>query len=168
MKNNAFQRITHPIPYVCPSNAHWLILGSFPSVKSRETAFYYGHPQNRFWPLLAKLFHESVPSNTEEKTALLYRHGIALWDVIGSCEIIGSSDTSIRNVQPNDLSALFLKAPITRVVCNGATAGKLYHKYLFPDTKIPADILPSTSPANASWSMERLAEAWCILLQHEL
>lgn len=150
----------HPFEPVVDAGCHTLILGSFPSVKSRENAFYYGHPQNRFWRVLAAVFGEAVPADVPAKKALLLRHGIALWDVIASCEITGSSDASVRNAVPVDIARVIQTAPIRRVVCNGALAAKLYRRHLQPITGIAAVTAPSTSPANAAWSAERLTEAW--------
>lgn len=152
--------IIHPIAPVYDTDSRVLILGSFPSLKSRESNFFYGHPQNRFWRVLAALYGASVPVSVEEKISFLKSHQIALWDVIHSCEITGSSDSSIRNVVPNDLSPIFSAASIKAVYTNGKTADRLYRRYLLPDTQIPAVCLPSTSPANASWSLDRLIEAW--------
>lgn len=153
-------RVTHPFPPVVDENCGILILGSFPSVKSREDGFFYGHPQNRFWRMLAAVFGEDIPADIPAKKALLLRHHIALWDVIASCEIEGSSDASVKNAVPVDIARVLRAAPITRVICNGALAGKLYARYLQPATGIGAVVLPSTSPANAAWSLERLTDAW--------
>lgn len=152
--------IVHPIEPVYDSNSLVLILGSFPSVKSRETAFFYGHPQNRFWRVLAENLNEEVPQNTEKKKAFLLKNRIAVWDVIGSCDIDGSSDASIRNVTVNDLNIILNNCDIKAIYVNGKTAYKYYQKYTEPFTGRPAVCLPSTSPANAAWNMERLTEAW--------
>ena len=137
-----------------------LILGSFPSVKSREEGFYYGHPQNRFWRLLARLTDEEIPETIEEKKTLLLKHQIAIWDVVHSCDIVGSSDSSIKNAVPNDFSFILKTAPIRQIYTNGGTAYKLYHKYCEKVTGFEAVKLPSTSPANASYSLERLISQW--------
>lgn len=137
-----------------------LILGSFPSVKSREQAFFYGHPQNRFWRVIAALCDEPMPETIAAKRDLALRHGIALYDVIESCTIEGSSDASIRDVVPADLSPILAAAPITHVYTNGKTAGRLYQRYQAQTIALPMTILPSTSPANAAWSLERLVAAW--------
>ncbi len=158
------QKIEHPIPPLYDAQSRILILGSFPSVKSREQAFFYGHPQNRFWTLLGALFQEKTPQTVEEKRAFALGHHLALWDVIASCEIVGSSDSSIRNVVPNDLSPILQTAKIERIFTNGKTADKLYQRYIFPSTKMPAVCLPSTSPANAAWNSERLKTAWNVIL----
>jgi len=141
-----------------------LVLGTFPSVKSRENAFYYGHPQNRFWRVLAALFEESAPRTIEEKKILLLSHNVALWDVLASCDITGSADGSIRRPVPNDIAALLAKAPIRGVFCNGQAAFALYRRWCRPQTGVPAVALPSTSPANARWTPAMLAEAWRPLL----
>lgn len=158
------QKIEHPIPPLYDAQSRILILGSFPSVKSREQAFFYGHPQNRFWYLLGALFGVQPPQTVEEKRAFALKYHLALWDVIASCEIVGSSDSSIRSVVPNDLSPILQTAKIERIFTNGKTADKLYRQYIFPKTLIPAVCLPSTSPANAAWNMERLKAAWQVIL----
>ena len=161
--DNAYQSIIHPIPPVFDADSEILILGSFPSVKSREAGFFYGHPQNRYWRVLALVFGEPFPETVPDRRAFLLRNHIAAWDVIGSCEIIGSSDASIRNVQANDLEPILKSAPIREIFVNGRTAEKMYHKYTEPLTGRPAVCLPSTSPANAAWSLERLARAWSVI-----
>ena len=157
------QTLVHPIPPLFDAQSRVLILGSFPSVKSRETQFFYGHPQNRFWKLLALLFDEETPVTIEEKRALVLRHHLALWDTIRSCTVTGSSDSSICNVVPNDLRVILQHSCVDRIYCNGATSFRLYQKYILPQTGIPAHKLPSTSPANAAWSMERLYRAWEVI-----
>ena len=160
-----YEHIVHPFPPLFDNNSKILILGSLPSVKSREQMFFYGHPQNRFWPLIAELFKEPAPRDIEEKKQLVLRHGIALWDSIYSCDIIGSGDSSIRNVVPTDLSPIFETADIKKVFCNGGTSWKYYHRFQEKELGIEAQALPSTSPANASWSIERLKSAWKIILE---
>ena len=155
--------ISHPIPPVWNKNSRVLILGSFPSVKSRENGFFYGHRQNRFWKVLAAVFDSPVPETIEEKKQLLLENNIALWDVIAACDITGSADSSIRNVKPNDILPIIMKSKITTVFVNGNTAAKLYEKYLFPETKIKATFLPSTSPANAKYSLKMLVERWKVI-----
>lgn len=150
----------HPIEPVYNENSRILILGSFPSVRSREVGFFYGHPQNRFWRVLSELYGETLPDTVAQKKDLLLRHGIALWDVIASCDIVGSSDSSIKNVVPNDVNRILLAADIKHIYTNGKTAQTLYDRYLFPQTGREATCLPSTSPANAAWSLSRLCEAW--------
>jgi len=137
-----------------------LILGTFPSVKSRENQFYYGHPQNRFWKVIAAITKSSLPKTVEEKKELLLMHRIALWDVIKSCRIIGSSDSSIRDVTVNDLSIILKAADIQRIYANGGKAYELYKKYAYEQTKRTIEKLPSTSPANAKWSIEQLCMEW--------
>lgn len=148
-------------PAVYTQRAHTLILGTWPSPKSREQGFFYGHPQNRFWPLLARLLGAPVPAHgdIEAKKALIFTHRLALWDTLASCTIQGASDASITDVVPNDIAALCAKAPIQRILCNGATAYRIYQTYAAVPG-IQAVKLPSTSPANAAWNMDRLAEAW--------
>ena len=205
-----YQHIDHGFDPVFDERSRVLVLGSFPSVLSRENAFYYGNPRNRFWRVMAACLGEPVPPNEGEafapapsggscfslpltraeragccsaasgsgeplpataraatlaesirlKRAMLLRHGIALWDVIESCDIKGSSDASIKNVMSAHIERVLEIAPIEAVVCNGGTAGRLYRRYLQERTGIVAQVLPSTSPANASWSLERLIERW--------
>ncbi len=154
------ERVVQEFAPVCDAHSKVLILGTAPSRKSREAGFYYGHPQNRFWKMLAAVTGEEVPQTTEEKKALLLCNGIALHDVIHSCDIIGSSDSSIRNVEPADLGRILSVTGEIPVFCNGGTAYRLYRKYQEKKTKIPARQLPSTSPANAAWRLERLVEEW--------
>lgn len=155
-------RIKTTFEPVFNENSRVLILGSFPSVKSREENFYYGHPQNRFWRLIASLTEEEVPTTIAEKKALLLCHGIALWDVVLECDIIGSSDSSIRNVVPADINKILLSAGIERIIGNGDKACKLYEKYCKEATGRNIIKCPSTSPANASFGMERLKEMWSV------
>lgn len=157
------ETVVHPIPPVYDSNSRVLILGSFPSVKSREQCFFYGHPQNRFWRVIAQICGERVPESIDEKKALLIKNGIAVWDVIHSCVIVGSADSSIRNAVPNDLNGIIGNSRIERIFTNGKKADGLYKKYLERQTGIRAVCLPSTSPANAAWSLERLTEEWRII-----
>ena len=187
--------LVHPIPPLYDETSRVLILGSFPSPKSREAQFFYGHPQNRFWKVMARVldwhgesgsypaggFSEGgcsadcpvpadgpvfVPSSTEEKRAMLLSNHVALWDTIASCEITGASDSSITNVTPNDLSSILETAKIRAVFCNGAASHKLYMKYIFPVTGREAVKLPSTSPANAAWSVDRLTAAWQVVAEY--
>ncbi|MEG0769001.1 MAG: DNA-deoxyinosine glycosylase [Ruthenibacterium sp.] len=148
-------------PIVTPCS-RLLILGTWPSPKSREQGFYYGHPQNRFWPLLARLLAAAAPCTIAEKTALIEKNGLALWDVLASCTITGAADASIRDAVPNDIAALCRTAPIRKVLCNGAAAYRLYQRYCGEagEPVLPAVQMPSTSPANAAWSMDRLYAAW--------
>ena len=155
--------IKHPFPPFFREDSHILILGSFPSVKSREQMFFYGHPQNRFWRVLAAVFEDDTPSTIEEKKWFLEKHCIALWDSIGRCTIEGSSDSSIRDVVPNDLSLILKSAPIAAIFCNGKQSFDCYNRYIAPVLSQKAEVLPSTSPANAAWSFDRLVEAWRII-----
>lgn len=123
-----------------------LILGSFPSVKSRDVAFYYGNPLNRFWSVLSEAFGESLPRSTEEKTRLCLSHGIALWDIVASCSVTGSLDANLRNIQTVDLSRVLEHSPIQKILCNGAAAFRLTTAAYNGD--LPVIKLPSTSPAN--------------------
>lgn len=160
-----YEHIVHSFEPVYDKASEILILGTLPSVKSRENNFYYGHKQNRFWKVLATLLKEPVPDTIEEKKAMLLAHRIALWDVIQSCDIKGSSDSSIKNVQPTDIGMILEKTNITRIYANGNKAGQLYQRYQYPATGRKATVLPSTSPANAAWSLERLCKAWHVILE---
>ena len=162
-----YEHIVHSFEPVYDKDSEILILGTLPSVKSRENNFYYGHKQNRFWKVLATLLKEPVPETIEEKKAMLLAHRVALWDVIQSCHIKGSSDSSIKNVQPTDIGMILEKTNVTQIYANGNKAGQLYKRYQFPVTGIEATVLPSTSPANAAWSLARLCEAWKTIL-HDL
>ncbi|MDR1631041.1 MAG: DNA-deoxyinosine glycosylase [Oscillospiraceae bacterium] len=150
----------HTIAPVFDKDSRVLILGSFPSVLSRKTEFFYGHPQNRFWQVLSQVFGLPLPVNVEEKRELLYASHVAVWDVIASCDITGSSDSSITNVVPNDISRILDFCDIRAIFANGQTAGRLYQKFIYPKTGREATVLPSTSPANAAFSLERLCEVW--------
>ena len=162
-----YEHIVHSFEPVYDKDSEILILGTLPSVKSRENNFYYGHKQNRFWKVLATLLKEPVPETIEEKKAMLLAHRVALWDVIQSCDIKGSSDSSIKNVQPTDIGMILEKTNVTQIYANGNKAGQLYKRYQCPVTGIEATVLPSTSPANAAWSLARLCEAWKTIL-HDL
>ena len=155
--------ITHPFPPVYNKDSKVLILGSFPSVKSREKMFFYGHPQNRFWKVISSVFESDLPETVEEKKQFLLENKIALWDVLESCEITGSSDSSIRNVKANDLSMILKEANIKKIYLNGKTAEKYFKKYTQEKINMDAVCLPSTSPANAVWSFERLFEEWKVI-----
>ena len=159
--NSEYTHIKHEFEPVFDENSKVLVLGTLPSVKSRENNFYYGHPQNRFWKLIAALCDEDiVPQTIEEKRKILLKHHIAVWDVISECDIIGSSDSSIKNVVPADLSVILDNTDIDRIYANGGKAYELYMKYQYG--KIGREIikLPSTSPANAAYSLERLCQIW--------
>lgn len=155
-----YQKVRHEFEPVFDENSRILILGSFPSVKSREQQFYYGHPQNRFWKVIAGLTGSQIPQNIEEKKRMLLQNRIAVWDVIAECEIVGSSDSSIRNVVPTDLNRILQCADIRQIYANGNTARKLFER--FQQKKCGREVigLPSTSPANAAFSLERLTESW--------
>ena len=155
--------IYHPFPPLYDGDSQILILGSFPSVKSREQNFFYGHPQNRFWKVTAAVFDLPVPNTIEEKKRFLHQNHIALWDVIGSCDITGSSDSSIKNVCDNDLSDILNGSHISRIFVNGKAAEKYYNRYTRSATGMDAFCLPSTSPANAAWSLEKLIGAWSVI-----
>ena len=154
----------HTIAPVYNENSRILILGSFPSVKSREQGFFYGHPRNRFWKVLAGITEAPVPVAVEEKKNFLLEHRIAVWDVIAACTIRGSSDASIRDVVPVDLAPILETAKIQRIFTNGSTSDRLYQKYLKPATGMEAVRLPATRPANAAFSYEQLCEEWKICL----
>lgn len=156
-------QVFHTIAPVFDQNSKILILGSFPSVKSRENGFFYGHPQNRFWKILSALFEDCLPQTNDEKRAFLLKHHIALWDVIASCEIRGSSDQSIKNAVPNDLSVILKEANIQHIFTNGGTATRLYRRYLEKQIGIEAIPLPSGSPANAAWSLDALVDSWRVI-----
>ncbi len=155
--------IEHPFQALFGAESDTLILGSFPSVKSREAMFFYGHPQNRFWRVIAALYGEEVPQSIGEKKRLILSHNLALWDSIHSCTITGSSDSSVKDVVPNDLSLILDNSKVDRIFCNGALSHKMYMKYIFPKTGITAVKLPSTSPANAAFSLERLVGEWKVI-----
>ena len=158
--------IIHPIPPLFDAQSAVLILGSFPSVKSREARFFYGHPQNRFWRLLAQLLEEDETQTVSDKKRLALTHHIALWDAVHSCTVTGSSDSSIRDVVPNDVTVILQSSQIRQIFCNGATAYRLYQRYIYPQTGFRAAQLPSTSPANAAWSLQRLTEAWRVVTEY--
>ena len=159
------QHIVHPIPAFYRQNSRVLILGSFPSVKTRESGFFYGHPQNRFWKLMALLFADETPQSVPEKAAFLARHRIACWDSIHACDIVRSSDASIRNAVPNDFTEILAATGLRRIYTNGKKSHEIYQAYCLPQTGIEDVCLPSTSPANAAWSLERLADAWKVILE---
>ena len=158
-------RIDHPFGPLFSENSRVLILGSFPSVKSREQQFFYGHPQNRFWKVIAALYHQEVPSTIDQKKKLILENHLALWDSIASCVVTGSSDASIREVRANNLSVILDHSPIRKIFCNGKTSWQMYEKWIRPVTGREAVCLPSTSPANAQWSLDRLIDSWSVILQ---
>lgn len=162
------ERIEHPLPPLFNTESEILLLGSFPSVKTREANFFYGHPQNRFWPLLSELLAVDPPLRAAEAARareVLLAHKIALWDTIYACRIKGSSDASIREVEPTDLKAIVEASRIHHIFCNGGTSYKYYKQYQDAQIGLPVTKLPSTSPANAAWTMARLKEAWQVILE---
>lgn len=160
MTQDTAQLIEHSIDPIFDARSRLLMLGTMPSPKSREQGFFYGHPQNRFWKVLAAVFGAPVPKSIPEKRAFLLEHRIALWDVLASCEIAGASDASIRNPKPNDLRRILDRAPIERIFCTGAKAAQLYRRLCEPTTGIPCLQLPSTSPANAAMRLDDLIEVY--------
>lgn len=158
--------VRHTIDPVFDADSRVLMLGTMPSPKSRETGFYYGHPQNRFWKVMAALFDEPVPEGNDQKRDLALRHGVALWDVLSECTIEGASDGTIADCVPNNIGSILAKAPIRAVFCTGAKAAELYGKYCEPQTGVACTRLPSTSPANAAKSLEQLIEAYRIILPY--
>jgi len=160
MNNLKYSSVKHTFEPIYNMESKILILGTFPSVKSREIGFYYGHPQNRFWKVISSVFECEIPQTIEQKKHMLLNFNIAIWDVIESCDIIGSSDSSIQNVIPNDLSIILKSSNIDKIYANGKTAAKLYEKYNELANVKPIITLPSTSPANAAFGLGRLVEAW--------
>ena len=158
--------VTHPLAPIWDENSRVLVLGTMPSPRSRAAGFYYAHPRNRFWPMLAAISGAPAPKwdDISAKRALIIQNGLALWDVIRSCSIRGASDASIRDVEPNDLAGLIGALGVQAVFCNGAAAARLYARYAQPATGIPAVRLPSTSPANAACGFQALCTAWGIAL----
>ena len=155
--------VIHPIKPVFNNDSKVLILGSFPSVKSREEGFFYGHKSNRFWKVLSIIFNQKEPSTIEEKRHFLLKNKVAVWDVIKSCEITKSADSTIKDVTVNDVNFLLENSSVERIFVNGKTAEKYYEKYLKELTGIKAYTLPSTSPANAVFTIEKLVEKWKII-----
>lgn len=160
------ENVKHEIPPIFDKNSKILVLGSFPSVKSRESQFFYHHPQNRFWKVLSSVIGVDTPTSIEEKKKFLLDNNIALWDVIDSCDIEGSSDSSIKNVVTNDLDKIIENCNIKQIFCNGGKSYELYRKYCEKDTNLKAIKLPSTSPANARFSLEKLIAEWNIILNY--
>lgn len=156
--------VVHPFAPVYDRDSRVLLLGSIPSPKSRETRFYYGHPQNRFWLVLSRLFDEPAPRSVSEKTAFLLRRHIALWDVLRSCDIQGADDASIRNPVPNDIGELLSKTRIRAVFATGSKAAALYRRHCLPQTGLACVPLPSTSPANCRMSLDALTEQYRAIL----
>ena len=161
--NTELQHVKHPWGPLYDADSEILILGSFPSPKSRETDFFYGHPQNRFWQVLSQLYDESLPRTIEEKKTLLKKHHVALWDVIDECDIRGASDASVRGAVPTKISGLLENSSVRAVYCNGAKSFELYQKYQLKETGVPAVKLPSTSPANAAYRLPELLKEWIVI-----
>lgn len=157
------KNVSHPLAPILDENSRILILGTMPSPKSREQMFYYAHPQNRFWPVLAAVLGEELPPDAAGKTAMLKKHGIALWDVLASCEIRGASDSSIRNAVPNDIAALIKGTGIRAIFTTGMTAFRYYRRFCEKEAGITAIPLPSPSAANAKMTKETLIDAYKIL-----
>ena len=155
--------LNHPFGPLYSEHSKILILGSFPSVRSRAQNFFYGHPQNRFWKVVAAEFGAPVPVSIKEKKELILAHDLALWDSIASCEITGSSDASIKNATANDLSVILDNCSIEQIYCNGRKSHELFRRYIEPSIGREAVCLPSTSPANAQWSLDRLIDAWSVI-----
>lgn len=160
-----YNYLVHTFEPVWDENSKVLVLGTFPSVKSREHGFYYGHPQNRFWKVIAAITGQYMPVTTGDKKKLLLANNIAVWDVIASCSIKGSSDSSIRDVAVNKLLPLLAGSRITGIYANGAKAYELYMKYSYKETGMEITRLPSTSPANAAYTLEKLINEWYILVK---
>ncbi len=161
------ETVIHPFPPLFGESSRTLILGSFPSVRSREAMFFYGHPQNRFWRVTAAVCGEKVPVTIEEKKKLILDNELALWDSVRSCTVAGSSDSSVRDVVPNDISEIVSKSRIDRIFCNGTLSFGIYQKYIYPTVGIKAVRLPSTSPANAAYSFERLVSEWRVIAEDQ-
>ena len=159
------RRLAHPFEPVYNSESRILILGSFPSVRSREEGFFYGHPRNRFWKVTASLCRCGVPETVEQKKEMLLGNGIALWDSAAACVVEGSSDSSIREIVPNDIGRILKVASIERIFANGKTAGAIYENFIMEKTGLPITVLPSTSPANAAYSLERLIREWQVIFE---
>lgn len=158
-----YETVVHTIPPLFAPDSRVLMLGSIPSPKSRETGFFYGHPQNRYWRVLAAVLSEATPENIADKRAMCLRHKVAMWDVLASCEIVGAGDSTIRNPEPNDLAGLIAKTQVQAVFATGQKAAALYRKFCERQTGFPVTALPSTSPANAAWSFTRLCEAYRVI-----
>lgn len=166
MPQEIYETIIHPLKSFYTHDSKILILGSFPSVKTREYGFFYGHPQNRFWSVMEVLFNEELSDDIDERKDFLSRHKIALYDSIYQCDIVGSSDASIKNVVPSDLKDIIKEADIKEVFLNGATSYKYYKKYHEKDLGLEGVKLPSTSPANARYSLDDLVNEWRVILKY--
>ena len=165
-KESRYETITHTLEPLYNSESKILILGSFPSVKTREYGFFYGHPQNRFWPVMEKLFNVELSRDIDERRGFLLSHGIAVFDSIYECDIIGSSDASIKNVKPSNLVEIINTADIKQVFCNGGTSYKYYKKYHAKELNLKGVKLPSTSPANARYRLDDLLKEWSEILKY--
>ena len=159
------KKIKHELEPIYKKDSEILILGSIPSVKSREQGFYYAHPKNRFWQVLAIILKEDLPETIEEKRVFLERNKIALWDVLASCNIEKSSDASIKNIKVNNINKLIKETNIKKIFTLGKKAYDIYQKEVFPKTKIAAIYLPSTSPANATFHLEELVKEYQIIVK---
>lgn len=157
--------VRHEFLPVFDTGSRILILGTIPSPKSREQGFYYGHPRNRFWKVMADILNEDLPETIEDKKAMVLKHHIAMWDVLASCEIHGADDSSIKNPVANDMGVILKQAEIERIYTTGSKATALYKKYCYPQTKIPSVMLPSTSPANCRMSYEELKREYEAILR---
>ena len=160
---------THPFKPIFNKNSKILILGSFPSVISRKFGFYYTNPQNRFWRVLAGILNIAVPESIDEKIKFLLSHHIAIYDAAISCEIEGSSDAKMSKIVPANLKPIFEEAKIRQVYANGGKAYEICKKYLEDEiikaTKNEVIKLPLTSPANAKFSLEKLAKEWSMIIR---
>ncbi|MSB11298.1 DNA-deoxyinosine glycosylase [Finegoldia sp. BIOML-A1] len=165
MKGN-YETIVHPLKPLYDENSKILILGSFPSVKTREYGFFYGHPQNRFWKLMERLFDVDLDVSIEDRKRFLLEHNIAVYDSIYQCDIIGSSDSSIKNVVPSDLKEIVDYADINHVFCNGTASFKCFEEYHAKNLGVEATKLPSTSPANARYRLDDLEKEWKVILEY--
>lgn len=159
------KKVEHTLKPIFTADSKILILGTMPSPKSRETGFYYGHPQNRMWKVLAGVFGENVPYFNEEKAEFLKRHYIAMWDVLAECDIDGAKDSSIKNPVPNDINFILKNSSVKNIFASGKTAGDLYRKYCMESTGAAAEVLPSTSPANCTYSLDRLIESYSVIYE---
>lgn len=153
-KEEMLMQVSHPLNPIYDNNSKVLILGTIPSIKSREVGFYYGHPKNRFWSTLSKVYNEKIGESKEARTNFLLKHNIALFDVLKSCDISSSSDTSIKNPIPNNLLPIIYSSKIEYIFTTGKKAYELYMKYCYQETGIEAICLPSPSPANCPKGIE--------------
>ncbi|MGI6040157.1 MAG: DNA-deoxyinosine glycosylase [Clostridiales bacterium] len=166
MQSSEDNRLFHKVPPIYDAHSRVLILGTFPSPKSREASFFYSHPSNRFWPVMARIFGVELPQTVRDKRKLLLDKNVALWDVVASCTIENAKDSSIRNCEPHDLSIIFSVADIAAVFTTGAKAYQLYNRLCLKSTNMPAIALPSTSAANAKFSLDQLVDKYSAILQY--